>query len=70
MGTLNLLVQFIIAIPKLWSMIGALMDELNKMKERQVEEKQNKAVGDLTNSKPGTEERKDALRKWVDSDRG
>jgi hypothetical protein len=69
MAGLNLFVQFILALPKVWSIFTSIMDELRRMKEKQIEQQQKDAIEKLKASKPNTEDRKDALRKWVDSNR-
>ena len=70
MNALNLIVQFVIALPKVWSLIQTIMQEIEKAKAKRVEERQQDAVEKLEKSKPGTQERKDALKDWIDSDRG
>jgi hypothetical protein len=45
------------------------MDELRRMKEKKIEQQQKDAIEKIKASKPNTEERKDALRDWVDSNR-
>ena len=69
MASLNLLFQFIISLPKVWSMFTSIMAELRAMKEKQIEQEQIDAIEKLKASKPNTDGRKDALRDWVDSNR-